>query len=228
MGSIIKYCDRALLLNKGKPVFSGSCAEAVDIYKKILAHQYHEDGEDFQEAEAVGEGELPPEGTVWKDSLVVNRNQSDYGQREAEIVDFALVDHKGMITSSLDKGKPFRIMMKVQFHKDIKNPIFAYTIKDRKGTEITGTNTVLENQNLEEGREGTRVTVCFEQVMNLQSGQYLLSLGCTGYEMDELVIYHRIYDACFMEVFSTKDTVGFFDMNARVTYPGEKDAKGQQ
>ena len=46
--------------------------------------------------------------------------------------------------------------------------------------------------------------------------------------MDELVIYHRIYDACFMEVFSTKDTVGFFDMNARVTYPGEKDAKGQQ
>lgn len=228
MGSIIKYCDRALLLNKGKPVFSGSCAEAVDIYKKILAHQYHEDGEDFQEAETVGEGELPPEGTVWKDSLVVNRNQSDYGQREAEIVDFALVDHKGMITSSLDKGKPFRIMMKVQFHKDIKNPIFAYTIKDRKGTEITGTNTVLENQNLEEGREGTRVTVCFEQVMNLQSGQYLLSLGCTGYEMDELVIYHRIYDACFMEVFSTKDTVGFFDMNARVTYPGEKDAKGQQ
>ena len=79
-------------------------------------------------------------------------------------------------------------MMKVQFHKDIKNPIFAYTIKDRKGTEITGTNTVLENQNLEEGREGTRVTVCFEQVMNLQSGQYLLSLGCTGYEMDELCI----------------------------------------
>ena len=146
---------------------------------------------------------------MWKDSLVVNRNQSDYGQREAEIVDFALVDHKGMITSSLDKGKPFRIMMKVQFHKDIKNPIFAYTIKDRKGTEITGTNTVLENQNLEEGREGTRVTVCFEQVMNLQSGQYLLSLGCTGYEMDELVIYHRIYDACFMEVFSPKIRLDF-------------------
>ena len=32
------------------------------------------------------------------------------------------------------------------------------------------------------------MTVCFEQVMNLQSGQYLLSLGCTGYEMDELCI----------------------------------------
>lgn len=220
MGSIIKYCDRALLLNKGKPVFTGACSEAVDIYKKILANQYHE-GEELPRIPGTdGEDrELPPEDTVWKDSLVVNKNQSDYGEREAEIVDFALMDHEGMVTSSLDKGKPFRIMMKVRFHRDIPHPIFAYTIKDRKGTEITGTNTVLEDAALEEGKAGTEVVVCFEQVMNLQSGQYLLSLGCTGYELDQLVIYHRIYDACFLEVFSTKDTVGFYDMNARVTYP---------
>ena len=35
--------------------------------------------------------------------------------------------------------------MKIQFKKDVDHPIFAYTIKDRKGTEITGTNTMLEN-----------------------------------------------------------------------------------
>ena len=34
----------------------------------------------------------------------------------------------------------------------------------------------------------------------------------------ELVIHHRLYDACFLEVFSMKDTVGFFDMNSTVTY----------
>ena len=54
--------------------------------------------------------------------------------------------------------------------------------------------------------------------MHLQSGQYLLSFGCTGYELDQLVIYHRIYDACFLEVFSTKDTVGYFDMDSKVSY----------
>ena len=32
MGSVIKYCDRALLLNKGKQIFVGTCSEAVDIY----------------------------------------------------------------------------------------------------------------------------------------------------------------------------------------------------
>lgn len=238
MSSIIKYCDRALLLNKGKPVFTGKCSEAVDIYKKILANQYHEDeleetsaGKEAAGAEDIGaEGQAKsgetaghvaglPTDRVWKEQLVSNQNLVDYGQKEAEIVDFALVDDKGLITSTLDKGKPFKIVMKIRFNQDISHPIFAYTIKDRRGTEITGTNTVLEDCNLEQGTKGQEVVVCFEQVMNLQSGQYLLSLGCTGYQLDELVIYHRIYDACFLEVFSTKDTVGFYDMNAAVTYP---------
>lgn len=213
MGSIIKYCDRALLLNKGKPVFTGKCSEAVDIYKKILANQYHE-GE-----EETSEQTLLSSEKTWKEQLASNGNQVDYGEKEAEIIDFALMDSRGMVTSTLEKGKSFRIMMKVRFHKDIRNPIFAYTIKDRKGTEITGTNTVLEDNNLTEGKKGQEVVVCFQQEMNLQSGQYLLSLGCTGYELDQLVIYHRIYDACFMEIISNKDTVGFFDMNAKVTYP---------
>lgn len=45
-----------------------------------------------------------------------------------------------------------------------------------------------------------------------------MSFGCTSYHLEELVIHHRLYDACFLEVFSMKDTVGFFDMNSTVTY----------
>ena len=65
---------------------------------------------------------------------------------------------------------------------------------------------------------GKPVTVCYDQIMPLQSGQYLMSFGCTSYHLEELVIHHRLYDACFLEVFSMKDTVGFFDMNSTVTY----------
>ena len=228
MGSVIKYCDRALLLNKGKQIFVGKCSEAVDIYKKILANQYHEEDEITaaeNEAEAVEEKPGKTHENVensgvenWKDQVIANANLVEYGEKEAEIIDFAVLDHKGMITSSLDKREKFQIKMKVRFHRDMDNPIFAYTIKDRKGTELTGTNTVLEGNNLKHVKKGQEVVVCFTQEMNLQSGQYLLSLGCTGYELDQLVIYHRLYDACFLEVFSTKDTVGYFDMNATVGY----------
>lgn len=233
MGSVIKYCDRALLLNKGKQIFVGPCSQAVDIYKKILANQFHEEELEQlteKETDSVEEmketsGEVSLKAAAvsgedgrWKAQLILNANVVEYGEKEGEIIDFALVDHKGMITSSLDKGEKFRIKMKVKFHQDLEHPIFAYTIKDRKGTEITGTNTVLEGNNLEKVVKGQEVVVCFTQDMDLQSGQYLLSLGCTGYQMDNLVIYHRLYDACFLEVFSTKDTVGYFDMNASVSY----------
>ena len=93
-----------------------------------------------------------------------------------------------------------------------------FTIKDIKGTEITGTNTMLENTNLKEGKAGEIVSVQFKQSMDLQGGQYLLSLGCTGYEVEEFVVYNRLYDACNIEVLSTRNTIGFYDMKSLVEY----------
>ena len=39
MGSVIKYCDRVVLLNKGHYVAEGAPGKMVDLYKKILANQ---------------------------------------------------------------------------------------------------------------------------------------------------------------------------------------------
>ncbi len=39
MGSIIKYCDKVVLLNKGNFVAEGAPGHMVDLYKKILAGQ---------------------------------------------------------------------------------------------------------------------------------------------------------------------------------------------
>ena len=40
MGSVMKYCDKVVLLNKGEKVAEGRPGEMVDLYKKILAGQY--------------------------------------------------------------------------------------------------------------------------------------------------------------------------------------------
>ncbi len=39
MGSVIKYCDRVILLNKGHYIAEGEPGRMVDLYKKILANQ---------------------------------------------------------------------------------------------------------------------------------------------------------------------------------------------
>ena len=178
-----------------------------------------EQTEERTEADASGavSAEKPKKG-LWRERLIANAQLVEYGDKAAEIVDFAIIDHKGMITSSVDKNQRFRIKMKIKFHETMEHPIFAFSIKDRKGTEITGTNTALEDYTKDVVEAGKTVTVCFDQIMPLQSGQYLMSFGCTSYHLEELVIHHRLYDACFLEVFSMKDTVGFFDMNSTVTY----------
>jgi teichoic acid transport system ATP-binding protein len=57
----------------------------------------------------------------------------------------------------------------------------------------------------------TAKTITFTQKMTLQGGDYLLSLGVTGFEKGEFVVYHRLYDVRTITVVSDKDTVGYFD-----------------
>lgn len=218
MGSVIKYCERSMLINRGHHVLTGTSAEAVDVYKKILANQYDDNTKEEEKVKDTEVKEVSEEDSSWKQKLILNQQVDSYGNGKAEIVDFAVLNDKGEVTSTLQKNKQFRIKMKIRFHEDIENPIFAYIIKDRKGTEITGTNTFLEKYMQKNCKKGQEITVNFDQILNLQGGQYLLSFGCTGYVGEELDVFHRLYNACFLEVFSQKDTVGFYDMNATVTY----------
>ena len=106
--------------------------------------------------------------------------------------------------------------MKVEIREDIPGPIFAFTIKNIRGTEITGTNTMIEKSFLEPVHAGDIKEIDFTQHMNLQGGEYLISLGCTGFEEDVFTVYHRLYDVMGLTVVSDKDTVGYYDSESTV------------
>lgn len=206
LSSISRYCDRVILLNKGVKLEEGSPKQMVDMYKQLLV------GQDPAKAEEKKEEQKES----WSQQFQVNPNMLEYGTKLAEIVDFAVLDDKDRCTNTIEKSSSFRIRMKVVFHQDIQEPIMAYTFKDIKGTEITGTNTLFEKKSVEHSQTGDSCTVTFEQEMFLQGGEYLLSFGCTGYKDGEFTVFHRLYDACNITVVSNKNTVGFYDMNSKV------------
>lgn len=220
LGSISKYCDRVVLLNKGQKLAEGKPKEMVDMYKKVLVGQLdldHVEEEQENMAKSPNIEQIlnkKSEDGTWKRQLTNNQNAIEYGDKKAEIVDYAILDDQGNITNSVEKGKDFYIRMKVRMNEPIQLPIFAYSIKDSKGTEITGTNTMYEKTNFEVGKI---MDVTFRQKMSLQGGEYLLSLGCTSFEADDFVVYHRLYDVCNIAVVSDKNTVGYYDMDSKIT-----------
>ena len=76
---------------------------------------------------------------------------------------------------------------------------------------------MVEKAFLEPVKAGTTLEIQFQQCMTLQGGEYLLSLGVTGYEGDDFTVYHRLYDVLNMTVISDKNTVGFFDPESSIT-----------
>jgi len=215
LSSIAKYCDRVILLNQGHLLDQGSPKAMVDMYKQLLVHQ-----DPVRQQEEAPEDELSESGKddeSWKQGMVLNPNMLEYGDKQAEIEAFAIIDEKGRKTNILEKGSSFDIRVKVRFNTAIQDPIVAYTFKNIQGTEITGTNTMYEKAHIEHSGPGDECIVTFHQKMDLQGGEYLLSFGCTGYCGGDFTVFHRLYDACNVTVVSTKNTVGFYDMNSRVT-----------
>lgn len=284
MGSVIKYCDRVVLLNKGHFIAEGEPGRMVDLYKKILANQMDDLEEELLEmndfsggitdgepgsgdsgagtdavrngrkagSDEQGQGQAATgktrrsSGSLMKDHLTINLNRTEYGNGKAEIYDLGLYDGRGNLTNLLLKGEYFEIHEKIRFFESIQAPIFTYTIKDKKGMDLSGTNTMFEGLDIRPVDRGDEYEVVFRQKMMLQGGEYLLSMSCTGFEQGEHTVYHRLYDVANITVISNKNTVGVYDMESEVkvtrrdggmqapeddrmvTEPGAAAAKGQR
>ena len=224
LSSISKYCDRVFLLNKGNLLGEGSPKEMIDAYKRVLVGQYEVSGAEGQGSLADGAGAENTDGRAAEADgpriTGVNPDAQEYGTKQAEIVDYYVTDERGVRAMAILKGARFTLHMRVRFHDHVPAPIFALSIKNVLGIEITGTNTMIEKAFLESGEPGQVKDITFTQKMTLQGGEYLLSLGVTGYNGDTFEVYHRLYDVMDVTVVSDKDTVGYFDMESEVTVSG--------
>ncbi len=224
LGAISKYCDRAVLINKGDKVAEGTPKDMIDIYKKILVGQEPVLSSKVDLADAFGTEGTDATGTLeqpgstnWKSNYQLNPNVNEYGDGRASIVDFAVIDDNGNYTNAIMKGSTFTVKSKVHFNTDIENPIFTLTFKTLKGIDVTGTNTMYEKCDVGLCKEGSEYVATFTQKMDMQGGEYLMSISCTGYDGVDFVAYHRLYDVMNITVVSTKNTVGYYDMNSKVT-----------
>lgn len=226
LSSVIRYCTRAYLMDSGRILGDGQPKMIVDQYKKLLAGAPL----DFEEgkaaaaaaaAQSVAAGDL--EGTTWKSHYTLNSDELSYGDGELRIEDFGIFDAAGNLCLACNKGDTYTFRMRVKVYEDVADPIFAFTVKDLKGNEVTGTNTYYENVETGMLHAGDTVTISFTQTVDLQGSRFFLSFGATKYmATGALKVYHRLYDVIELNVIAAKTTVGWFDTNSVITIDREQ------
>jgi teichoic acid transport system ATP-binding protein len=212
LDSVLRYCSRGVVIDNGQMVFDDTPKLAVDAFKKVLSN-------DFYRVEETASKHPPTQTspTRLKDAFDTHKERDSYGNGKATIMDYGILSHSGKATDMIDYNAPFTIVMKVEFFEKVEAPIFAFTLKDTKGLEITGTNTNMKYIHTNTYHKGDQITVSFKQKANLQLGSYALSLGCVGINEEGIEVYSRIYDALLFTIIGSAQMVGFFDLESEIT-----------
>ena len=150
--AITSICDRAILLAEGKLAFEGEPEAVMDYYNAMLAdHQNQEIKQEVRE-----------DGKI----------QTISGTGEATVVDICLLDTQGKKLEVIDVGQKITLRVEIKVHADIERLVLGYSIKDRLGQVIYGTNTHLKDQAINQISAGAEYRFNIEFMANLGPGTY--------------------------------------------------------
>lgn len=212
LGSITQYCDRAAVLARGQVIGAGAPKDMVDLYKKSMAEELRPDDGARQQGYGAGFNA----SARLNEHFPKSPNCQEYGDGAATIVDWGMLDGHGLPLRINHGGNPLRIVVVVHFNQPCSDPIVAFTVRDLKGNDLCGTNTLYERSPLGAMRGGETVTVSFTLSLPLQPGATSLCIGCTEYTGQALAVHHRLYDVTLIESAPDRQFTGVFDGQPRV------------
>ena len=213
VSDVLKNCTRTIILQKGKKTFDGDVKEGVELYKKIIT------GND-ETKEVTGKEKfsiIEDDSNSWKSHFNQNPNVIEYGNKDAEVVDYGIFDTNGNFINSIDNEKVVTLKSKIKFNKNIDNPIFTMTIKNFNGVEIAGTNSMIEKIYPGKFNKGEIAIAEFTQLFPIKPGAYTLSFSCTHINSKgELEVLDRKYEALLVEIISSKENVGIVKLDTKI------------
>jgi ABC-type polysaccharide/polyol phosphate transport system ATPase subunit len=163
MSAVERFCDRAVLLDKGRMIDIGEPAAIARRYNELnfgrTVHQLAE-----------GDGE------------------ERFGDQAAEIVDAWFESVEGERIAEAAHGVPFRAAIEARFNEAIDDPIFGFTLRNDVGATIFAVTTDMTHGPTGSFRAGERVVVRMEFQNLLVPSEYRLtpSIARAGFGSDAL------------------------------------------
>jgi lipopolysaccharide transport system ATP-binding protein len=215
------HCDRAILLNSGKINSIGTPKEVIHDYLELMFTPEFRDGRVRKDIEMTdGVRDLLP-GQDHEDRCIQRRSYNPdefrWGNRHAEIRDFAIKTPNGSDPVTFECGAAMELKMQVYFNESMEGVIYGLTIRTVDGVMVFGANT--RNRQIETKRRsrGETAEVYFAFTLNILPGEYFLSLGVAQDDdsVDNLAIDRR-YDLVHLTVTGGPDDLGFAELCMRI------------
>jgi lipopolysaccharide transport system ATP-binding protein len=150
--AIMSICDRAILLGDGQLIMEGKPESVLDFYNASLAKQQNQN---------------------LTQTIVQGGNlQTVSGTGEATVTAISILNSDYQFLKSVSVGQDVILQVDVDVKEDIQRLVFGYSIKDRLGQVIFGTNTDFSEQALFDVKANTRLQFQASFVVNLGPGSY--------------------------------------------------------
>ena len=131
-----------------------------------------------------------------------------YGNGSGKIYDVQTFDQNDNEKKVFKSGSKLVVKFSVTAISLIKNPIYTIKIRDPKGQIMYGNNSKYMNISTGNLASGEKVEIKYSMNLNLGVGKYLLSVGLTRLEDEELEVIHRKHDCLEVEVVATDNSFG--------------------
>ncbi len=176
LGAIVKFCDRALLLDAGKLIEDGKPERVVQRYRALMFERERRYG-GFDGGDAAGgasEVRLPAgDMPVVRDIPNIDHR---FGSGEATLIGVELLDTRGNPIREAFGGEKVVIRVSVRFNRDLASPIIGFTMRDRMGIELSACNTSYAGRALGPACQGQIFTSDFQlSLPHLAPGSYSIS-----------------------------------------------------
>ena len=233
INSIARLCSSAFLLHNGKIESNGIPKNVINEYSKIISGDKTKPQDSGISKEKDKSISKKPSNEILRSELLNSEEgnkpaleEFNYGGNKAKIIEFSILNKEGFESNVIPSSEIFEITFTVLGKAMVSKPIYALTIRDTKGQQIYGQNTLFSKLSTNDLKEGEKIKITFQLTANLGDGKYLISLGVTRFqENDELEVIHRRYDVEELQIINSDGSFGIANCDGSIKYEVQNDTK---
>jgi lipopolysaccharide transport system ATP-binding protein len=221
--TVVRHCDRAMLLEAGRMVEIGAPRQVVNLYLERMT------GARERESAARPDQSPPlPSGASHTGGLsavpvpdaccgraAYNPSEFRWGDGRARIFDALLLESGRELAGPVTSGTRLRLAMAVEFLDAIVEPIYGLSVKTADGVLLYSTNTRDGGVRVAPRARGEIAAVEFEFDNLLANGDYFVSVGVAVDAPEGVVPLDRRYDVFQLTVTGAERAHGLVDMHAQ-------------